>query len=62
MELAWKEDEEMSKNDFEEAKKLLKEITIGLAEIRMMLNEFQNVTERKKKLESLRKRRTFYIE
>jgi len=52
----------MSQNDLKEAKKLLKEITIGLAEIKMMLDEFRNVTKRKEKLERLRKRRIRYIQ
>ena len=49
-------------SDFEEAKKLLKEITIGLAEIRKMLDEFRMITEKKEKLEKLRKSRTKYIQ
>ena len=52
----------MSKNDFEETKKILKEITMGLAEIKTILDEFLSVTKRKEKLERLRKRRTFYIQ
>lgn len=52
----------MPKNDFKETKKLLKKITIELAEIQKMLNELQTVTKRKENLEKLRKRRTLYIQ
>jgi uncharacterized phage infection (PIP) family protein YhgE len=52
----------MSKNDFNETKKLLKKITIELAEIQKMLNELQNVTKKKANLEKLKKRRTLYIQ
>ncbi len=52
----------MLKNEFKETKKLLKKITIELAEIQKMLNELQNVTKRKENLEKLMKRRTLYIQ
>ena len=51
----------MSKKEFEEAKQLFLEILVGLAEIKMMLSEFQSTTDRKEQIEILQ-RRVFYIQ
>ena len=52
----------MSKNELEEAKRLFKEITLGLTEIKTMLNELLEISKKKEELERLQRRRTRYIQ